>query len=290
MEKTHRIRLVDSARSERETARFMLGTIELPGVDEPDFQALFRHLPGMFIATRPDFTIAAASDDLLRKTFTWREEIIGRNIFDVFPDGPGRAPDGAHKLESSLRDVIQSGTLRVVRLLRYDMQDHLSGDAWIEKFWTTIHHPVLDCRTGRVMYVVSEARDVTRVVNLALWIDDNVDLGAEMGRSVRRMRRDLDDSSVEIARARESIALEMEQTGATPGMLVSELKAFLRAPETRLYLSAGEWVADAGVYVAYHRAGCYAAPRVRYYVAGAMLPSCEHCGNDVLYRFSHSLS
>jgi hypothetical protein len=288
MEKTHRIRLMETSPKQR--ARFMLGSIELPGVDEPDFQALFRHLPGMFIATRPDFTIAAASDDLRRKTFTWRDEIVGRNIFDVFPGGPDRVPDGTSRLELSLRDVMQTGTPRFVRLLRYDIQDHLSGDTWMEKFWTTVHRPVVDCQTGRTMYVVSEARDVTRVVNLALWIDDDVDLGPEMDRSVQRMRSDLDDSTVEFARARASIALEMEQTGATAAMLVSELKALLRAPETRLYSSAGEWVTEAGVYVAYHRAGCYAAPRVRYYAAGVMLPSCEHCGNDVLYRFSHTLS
>src|SRR5262249_25781538 len=108
MKKPHRSELTHLDASAKPSARFMLGSIELPGVDEPDFQALFRHLPGIFVVTRPDFTIFAASDDLLRKTLTWREDITGRGIFDVLPGNPSE-PGGQQALEASLRDVSSHG-------------------------------------------------------------------------------------------------------------------------------------------------------------------------------------
>ena len=78
-------------------------------------------------------------------------------------------------------------------------------------------------------------------------------------------------------------------TGATTETLLRELDALLRSPESRLYACAGEWVSESGVYVSYHLARCTFSPRVRYYREGAQFPACDHCGSDVLYRFSNPL-
>ena len=58
---------------------------------EPDFRALFESAPGLNLVLRPDLSIVAASDAYLRATMTRREEVLGRNIFDVFPDKPADA-------------------------------------------------------------------------------------------------------------------------------------------------------------------------------------------------------
>lgn len=54
----------------------------------PDFAAVFRSQPGMYLLLAPDLTILAASDDYLRATMTRRDKIVGRGVFDVFPDNP----------------------------------------------------------------------------------------------------------------------------------------------------------------------------------------------------------
>jgi hypothetical protein len=55
-------------------------------VTPPDFRALFESAPGLFLVLRPDLVIVGASDAYLRATMTEREAIVGRHLFDVFPD------------------------------------------------------------------------------------------------------------------------------------------------------------------------------------------------------------
>src|SRR5262245_7390658 len=57
----------------------------------PDFRLLFESAPGLFLVLSPEFRIVAASDAYLRATMTDRKAVLGRAIFDVFPDNPGDA-------------------------------------------------------------------------------------------------------------------------------------------------------------------------------------------------------
>src|SRR4051812_3027155 len=60
-------------------------TVPIP---PPDFRTLFESAPGSYLVLTPDLVIVAASDAYLRATMTNRGEILGRSIFDVFPDNP----------------------------------------------------------------------------------------------------------------------------------------------------------------------------------------------------------
>src|SRR4051812_32857058 len=78
------------------------------GAGAPDFRALFEATPGSFLVVAPDppkFTIVAASDAYLNATMTRREDILGRGVFEVFPDNP-RDPEatGSRNLRSSLEN------------------------------------------------------------------------------------------------------------------------------------------------------------------------------------------
>jgi PAS domain-containing protein len=55
---------------------------------QPDFRAMFEAAPGLYLVLDPELRIVAASDAYLDATMTRREEIVGRPIFDVFPDNP----------------------------------------------------------------------------------------------------------------------------------------------------------------------------------------------------------
>ncbi len=73
-----------------------------------DFKSLFETAPGLSLVVLPDFLIAAISDDYLKATMTGREELLGRNLLEIFPDTSGEkaTPDG-FSLKSSLQYVIQ---------------------------------------------------------------------------------------------------------------------------------------------------------------------------------------
>lgn len=54
----------------------------------PGFQALFQSTPGLYLVLAPDLNTVAVTDPYLHATMTKREVILGRGIFDVFPDNP----------------------------------------------------------------------------------------------------------------------------------------------------------------------------------------------------------
>ena len=60
----------------------------------PDYQALFEAAPGLYLVLNAGLTIVAVSTAYAEATLTRREEIVGRGMFEVFPDNPD---DPAHE-------------------------------------------------------------------------------------------------------------------------------------------------------------------------------------------------
>lgn len=52
------------------------------------YQLLFRRAPTPLLVLDPELVIVEASDAYLAATITRREDIVGRHIFDAFPDSP----------------------------------------------------------------------------------------------------------------------------------------------------------------------------------------------------------
>src|SRR5437870_12379284 len=57
-------------------------------VKQPDFRLLFEEAPGRYLVLTPDLKIVAVSEAYLRATRTQRAAIIGRDLFEAFPDDP----------------------------------------------------------------------------------------------------------------------------------------------------------------------------------------------------------
>jgi len=87
----------------------------------PDFRVLFESAPGLYLVLTPALEIVAASDAYARATKTRREEILGRGIFDVFPDNPDdpRAR-GVSNLRASLERVLATGQSDAMPVQKYD--------------------------------------------------------------------------------------------------------------------------------------------------------------------------
>ena len=133
----------------------------------PDFQALFQSTPGLYLVLAPDFTIKAVTDAYLHATMTNREDILGRGVFDVFPDNPNDpSATGVRNLHTSLQRVLQGKTSDAMAVQKYDIRKPESeGGGFEERYWSPVNSPVLG-PTGEVLNIIHRVEDVTKFIRL----------------------------------------------------------------------------------------------------------------------------
>jgi hypothetical protein len=132
-----------------------------PGID---YRAVFQALPGMVALLTPELVYADTNEDFLRNAHRTREELIGRYLFDVFPDNPNDpSATGSRDLQASLRRVLETGERDTMALQRYDVQSLDHPEEWEERYWSPINAPVLDA-DGRVVLLVHRVEEVTELI------------------------------------------------------------------------------------------------------------------------------
>lgn len=133
----------------------------------PDFRALFESAPGLYLVLTPGLEIVAVSEAYLKATMTEREEILGRGIFDVFPDNPDDPQaDGVRNLRASLNRVLQDRTSDPMPVQKYDIRRPASeGGGFEERFWSPVNSPVF-AKNGELAYIIHRVEDVTEFVRL----------------------------------------------------------------------------------------------------------------------------
>jgi two-component system, LuxR family, sensor kinase FixL len=143
-----------------------------PGIDilnrpahEPDFRALFENAPGLYLVLDPDLVIVAVSNAYCSATMTKRDAILGRGLFEVFPDNPDE-PDatGTVNLRASLARVQTYLRPDAMALQKYDIRRPESeGGGFEVRFWSPLNSPVLD-EAGKLKWIIHRAEDVTELV------------------------------------------------------------------------------------------------------------------------------
>jgi len=135
-----------------------------PTVGAPtlDFRALFESAPGLFLVLAPDLTILGASDAYLDATMTTREQILGRGLFEVFPDNPDDpSATGTRNLRASLDRVREGRVADTMPIQKYDVQRPESeGGGFEERYWSPLNSPVLNA-DGELLYILHRVEDVT---------------------------------------------------------------------------------------------------------------------------------
>jgi two-component system cell cycle sensor histidine kinase/response regulator CckA len=133
----------------------------------PDFQSLFESAPGLYLVLSPELKIVAASDAYLYATMTKREAIVGRGVFDVFPDNPDDpSATGASKLHSSLKRVLKWRVADTMAIQKYDIRKpDAEGGGFEERYWSPRNWPVLDSEKN-VVYIIHSVEDATENVRL----------------------------------------------------------------------------------------------------------------------------
>lgn len=127
-----------------------------------NFRVLFEKAPGLYLILNPDLIIEAVSDEYLKATLTQRHLILGRHLFDVFPDNPDDAnADGTSNLAKSLDTVLRTKEEQRMARQKYDVRD--AHGVFVEKYWDPSNRPVLD-EQGNVTMIIHSAVDVTKKV------------------------------------------------------------------------------------------------------------------------------
>lgn len=130
----------------------------------PDFKSLFASCPDAYLILSPDLTIVAVSEAYLQATMTERERIVGRSLFEVFPDNPDDpTATGTANLAASLRRVCETGRPDAMAVQKYDIQR--PGGGFEERHWSPLNSPVLG-PDGEVELIIHRAEDVTELVRL----------------------------------------------------------------------------------------------------------------------------
>jgi len=132
-----------------------------------DFQTVFRNVPDLYLLLDADFVIADVSAAYLRATMTEREAIVGRNIFDVFPDNPDDSDaDGVRNLRTSLERVRRTKAPDAMAVQKYDIpRPDSEGGGFEERYWSPVNTPILD-ECGDLLCIVHRVEDVTGYMRL----------------------------------------------------------------------------------------------------------------------------
>jgi len=133
----------------------------------PDFRKLFESAPGLYLVLTRDFTIVAVNEAYLQATRTERDSILGKGIFEVFPDNPeDPTADGVSNLRESLERVVKHGAADAMAVQKYDIpRPQSEGGGFEERYWSPLNSPVLGTN-GEVEHIIHRVEDVTDFVRL----------------------------------------------------------------------------------------------------------------------------
>lgn len=192
-------------------------------VPAPDFRVLFEAIPGLYLVLLPDFTIVAASDAYLAATKTRRVEILGRSIFDVFPDNPGDASaTGTTNLRASLARVLKRCAPDIMPVQKYDIRlPESEGGFFVERYWSPVNSPVLSA-AGFVDYIIHRVEDVTDFIRLQKEQSERDQMTDALRAKTSLMESEIYQRSEEIAAANRDLLVEIDRRRTIQAQLVSE--------------------------------------------------------------------
>ncbi|MDX3310133.1 PP2C family protein-serine/threonine phosphatase [Streptomyces sp. NPDC054884] len=216
-----------------------------------DYAAVFQALPGMVALLTPGLVYADANEEFLRVAGRKREQMVGRHLFDVFPDNPeDPGANGMRNLEASLRRVLTTGERDTMALQRYDVESADRPGEWEERYWSPVNAPVYG-PDGSVVLLVHRVEEVTELIRAR----GGRGTAADGGRAGSRGRvleaelytraRELQELNerLRLAHARErEVALALQEAMLPPRMQVGHHRAAVRyRPAVGALNVCGDW-------------------------------------------------
>jgi PAS domain S-box-containing protein len=205
------------------------------------FRALFESAPGLYLVLAPeDFRIVAVSDAYLEATMTQRSQIMGRSMFEVFPENPAGPPsDGLRNLRASLERVRRTHQSDVMAVQRHPIpRPAEQGGGFEERYWSPINSPVFGAE-GRLASIIHRVEDVTEFVHLkqqeGAWPREEVKLaskGQRMEAEVVLRSKELQQFNERLRASEEQLRAANRELDIFASMVSHNLKEPLRAVAT----------------------------------------------------------
>lgn len=129
-----------------------------------DYEMVFQLMPGMCLVLDPGFTILAQNRDHAKATLSIARGVVGKNLFEAFPDNPDHSSaQGVSLVRASLLAVLKTRETDVMAVIRYDVKGAMGG--FEPRWWQITNTPVLG-DDGYVRWIINRAEDVTELVGL----------------------------------------------------------------------------------------------------------------------------
>jgi signal transduction histidine kinase len=124
-----------------------------------------------------------------------REHMLGRKLFEVFPDNPDDpAATGVRNLSASLLHVIHYHEPHKMEIQKYDIP-YPDGHGFEERYWRPLNTPVMN--NGSLLYIIHQVDDVTEKVKTKAKLETQTEVlkrtNAELEQFVRISSHDLQE-------------------------------------------------------------------------------------------------
>jgi PAS domain-containing protein len=130
-------------------------------VPQIDYAALYRQIPVPVAVLTPEFVIADVNLAYLQAAGRSREEVLGRDLFEAFPDNPWDPGDtGVRIMRAALQRVLATGQPDYMDFHRHDTEMPGSGGQFARRYWSVVNAPVFG-PDGRVALIAFCPEEVT---------------------------------------------------------------------------------------------------------------------------------
>lgn len=214
-----------------------------------DLARIFEAAPNPYLLLRvdaPRFTIAAVNDAYLAATGTERPAIVGRGLFEVFPDNPhDDSATGVSDLRSSLDRVLRDGAADGMGVQKYDIPRRDGSGSFEVKYWSPLNTPVRN-QDGEIDFIIHRVEDVTEFIlareqasaDLARKIETVTAKADQMEAEVLRGGAQIKEANRELKHALERLADDNEKLKDTGLVQSRQLEAAIDAAQL------GVWTLD----------------------------------------------
>lgn len=124
-----------------------------------DFARIFDLAPNAYMVLDEELRYVAANQAYLAVTSSSLGELLGRRVFELFPNDPSDPNNASRQLlQRSLEKVLATGVRDEIAFIPYRVPTPTDHEAM--RYWSATHSPLVD-EHGKVRFVLQHTVDVT---------------------------------------------------------------------------------------------------------------------------------